>query len=101
MSSSTATARSATPSRASPQRLSMRRCRGCWRAPRRLVRTMAARLPFLEAEVTPKQLLAAIVAHHRQWFVEQARMGRGEVRREQGATWVLARDAEYHSIGFP
>src|SRR5438552_2463693 len=60
-----------------------------------------ARLTFLEAEVTPEQLRAAIVAHHRQRFVYQARMGGGEVRRERGATWVLARDAEYHSIAFP
>src|SRR5206468_2177776 len=68
---------------------------------RKRTRTMADKPAFLEAEVTPEQRLAAIVAHHRRWFVYQARMGGGEVRRERGATWVLARDAEYHSIAFP
>src|SRR5213079_687843 len=62
---------------------------------------MAARLTLLEGDAAPEQLLAAIVAHHRRWFVEQVRWGGGEVRRERGATWVLARDAEYHSIAFP
>jgi ankyrin repeat protein/ribosomal protein S18 acetylase RimI-like enzyme len=56
---------------------------------------------FLDAVVTPEQKRAATVSHHRQWFTYQARIGGGEVRRERGATWVLALNGDFHSIAFP
>src|SRR5438034_692982 len=65
--------------------------------------TMAGlRMTFLEGDSTPEQLLPAVVGNHRQWLLYSARLKGGEVRRENGATWVSTPGSEgYWSMVFP
>ena len=61
-----------------------------------------SRLTFLEGDSTPEQLLPAVVGNHRQWLLYSARLKGGEVRRENGATWVSTPGSEgYWSMVFP
>jgi GNAT superfamily N-acetyltransferase len=46
------------------------------------------RLTFLQENPSRAQLLRAVAANHKQWFIHGARVAGGEVRREDGAAWI-------------
>src|SRR5713101_9367665 len=43
---------------------------------------------FLGQNPTPAQLLRAVARNHQQLWIHSARLRGGEVRRENGATWI-------------